>query len=87
MFLLEGSAETVDSGFALEVKKAGVFSDGVPVRVDQDWGGGHFVDDLAGGGFHLRGEGKLNTLFEQGVHGTEPSGKILEEFTVVLNAS
>ena len=87
LFLFESRAKTVDAGIAVEVKRSGVVSDGVPVRVDQDQGGGEFVEDPADDGFHVRGENELNASLTQGVNGAEPSGKVLQEFTVVPNAS
>ena len=87
MFLLQGCAEIVDAGVAVEANGAGVVGDGVPVRVDQDRGGGEFVEGLTDDGFHFWGEDELNTLLEQGVDRKEPSGKVLEDFAVVPDDS
>ena len=38
-FLLEGGAQTVYAGVAVEAERAGVVGNGVPVWVDQDRGG------------------------------------------------
>ena len=87
LFLFESRAKTVDAGVAVKAKRSGVVNNGVPVRVDQDRGSSEFVKDLADDSFHFRGENELNALFKQGVNGSEPSGKVLQEFSVVSDAS
>ena len=87
LLLFESRAKTVDAGFAVEPKRSGVVGNGVPVRVGQDRGSSEFVKDLADDSFHFRGENELNALFDQVDSGSEPSGKVLQEFTVVSDAS
>ena len=77
LFLFESRAKTVDAGVAVEAEGSGVVSDGVPIQVDQDRGGSDFMKDLADDGFYFRSENEDNALFEQGVNGSETSGKIL----------
>ena len=65
-FLLEGRAEAIAAGVAVQAEGAGVVGDGVPVGGDQDGMGGEVVKNLAYCGFHGRGEGDLGPLLEQG---------------------
>lgn len=89
LLFLEGCAETVDTGSAVQAGRVGVVGDGVPVRVDHDRWSGEFVQNLSDDGFHFRGDlaviDDIDTFFEQGVVGREPSGCMLEEFAVLCS--
>ena len=67
LFLLESGAKTVDAGVAVEAERVGVVGDGVPVRLDQDRGGGEFVADIPDDDLHFWGENEHNPLLQQGV--------------------
>ena len=45
------------------------------------------MEDAPDDGLHFWGEYEFNALLQQCVNGTEPSGEILQEFSVVPNAS
>lgn len=52
MFLVEGGPKTIDTGFAVGEKWAGVVADGVPVQVKEDRRDSKFTEYLADDGFH-----------------------------------
>ena len=69
-FLLEGRAEAIAAGVAVQAEGAGVVGDGVPVGEDQDRISGKVVENLAYCCFHGRGEGEVDPLLEQGRGGS-----------------
>ena len=66
MFLLEGGAESIAAGVAVQTERARVVGDGVPVREDQEWRGGEVAEKLAYDGFHGRGDVIFDPLLEPG---------------------
>lgn len=62
LFVVEGGAETVYVGLAVQAEGAGVVGGGVPVGIHQNRGSGEFVENLAKDDLHFRGEDELGTL-------------------------
>ena len=85
--MIEDGAKTVDAGVAVEAEMAEVLRDGVPVRLDKDRRCGESFHDVVDNDFHFWGENELNAMLQQGVNGTKPTGEIVQEFTILTNAS
>ena len=55
--------------------------------MDQDRRGGELEEDAPDDGLHFRGKNEHNTMLQQDVNGAERDGEILQEFSIVPNAS
>ena len=86
LLLLEGGTETVHTVIGVEEKRAGVVTDGVPVRADEDRGRG-LGEHLPHNGFHCRGEDELDALFDKGGDGPYPLRRIAQKFPVIGKAT
>ena len=69
LFLPESGAEAVTAGVAMQTEGAGVVGDGVPVRIDQDWGLGDLLRISWTMVSMVGSRNEIDALLEESVHG------------------
>ena len=87
LLLFESTAETVNTGIAVEKKRVGVVGDAVPVGLDEDRRRVQLDEKFPHDGFHGRSKDELGALFENGGDGPYPLGHIAQKFPVIGKAS